>query len=1699
MADFGRWARKKFGDFMSWLMDIDEPTTNDSTESLQSIPTLTGAKNQSGYGKVIPLALGESQFTPYYCGSPYSTISGDDGEEQTFHALYMLGYNGIQCTDFKMGVIDLASNKAKIDNGFIDIDGRWDASKYGIKLELRQDASEVSLYPQKVIEEQLNIELLHPSDGGAKLTLERFSAKNPHIIEIELTSQGLIGYDSDGDKQSKSVGISLEISFDGGQSYQPFARIGGSNSYSGSVSTITRQKNKVMRFVARRTLSYDEALKCKNRIAELRIYRSNPQDSESSTSDAFYLSAIRTWCYDYKASLEHGKIVPQVPVIESRRNITARLGFEIKADEVEFKNQLDAINCIVTAKGRTWNGSSWSDSISANSNPASMLLRVLQHSSRGSYAYPDSRLDMESLGHLYEWCNQPRSQSDTSPKFRCDGMLASTKKTSEIAEAVLKTARAKIVLNDRKYGAWIDEPRNTPVMVLNNQNVLSASNSKSFADLPDGYKIKFVNRMTWQTDEIKVLYDPSKADEPNLTYESMELLFQTDAAQIYQNGMYYLATEKLRPETWNRKVSVDGNLLDIGSMVEIQDDTISVGIGDGAEIKELVLDSDSKYITAIRTDGDIYVDDLAQRYGVKITAADGIHAPKVIAKEVTVSEAGEQSVFRFKEPFYIDLNEPMPSVGNIVSFGFFERETTQALCFGKKDNGDGTFDLTLVPYQPGIYEADSGEIPEFDSKVCNIPERDSSSYVIDNTDEKIADVNKKIHGIVDGGYDSEVPNTPIVQSAVAVKDGVSLYIPADSDGIRNQIKYYEICFFTEDDENGTIEIATNGKAIVAFPVSYPEKDELALYKLKAKVVNIYGKKSEWSEPVGIDTSKYLTWKAPAVEVSYLSAGKESLKSAWDIDTSLTYGDVRFAVSFMYDGEEIQKTSQAILATAEYVFDRDGDKDGYPEKASVLAQLEELGIEAKGRNVELYSVYVKAYTLQKPDSMSESEKQCNAKNYGTWVPESNSRLSARASQDGVSAEMENSTTVYEYGVPYSYVFEIRKTKDDEWHLYKTDSSRLEYSFDRQNGEYPERSDLLGWSVRCKAVSVAGIQSLYYREASIDITGYGTWLVEKPEVATRNSDRSLTLVMSQPQSSLEQYGTIRYKVQIRRPADDADGAWFKPGKSLDPYKSESNYKDGDGFIETGNVYVQTMPLLGQSTKDIKDTLYQFKVSAANEAHESDANDSVFETALCTNIADIVKANETAKSAYITELSSITANLGTIRQGSMAGNDNNFWNLSTNIDEKTGQKRWQGAMRVGGDDQYLEVIPIIINGEIYEYNIKFKVGNFEISSTASNINGEIIVIKDETSLDRTRITPVGTFYEHRETTKSEWFVISQMTTAGIIANALTSDRSLVITNMSIQGRRKAGHDIGRKYLSANSRVWHFDTDMNDQNQQSDLDIEASGEISLVGNEQTGALDYTPAILAVAPYSEIAKSLFGQFQVKKTLEKTNVFTVDFWVQYIWCEDQILFDIGTTNDKIRLAIANTEPYFNEPLKKEPPWNQEIEETGDVIVWNEPFEALSSIIHYGQGNLSPDTDNVKSFKQLGISFEPNTWLHVGIVLSYDKIMACLDKICVEFGRYEMASDEIDIVLNQDGAALKNSFVLDELFIDGTVAEDFESFSRNTDAKIPWGALDKDAKHFILDADGLETNIFEEAGMEGTDYIAESEASAVAGGLFEDGE
>ena len=774
MTEFFKWAMDK--------LDLFPDETTSNREGLKSIPTLAGAKNQDGYNTVIPLTLGKHRYTPRYCAKPYHTISGTDGEEQTFHAMYMVGYNSVRVTDFKLGSIDLAHNEdfikdgqtqqvTTVNNGMVEINGFWDAEKYGIQLEIQQGANnddaylypdsselapegEMSLYPEKVVEESLNIELLHTSDDEKILVVNRVSAKNPRVIEVEFTLNGLISYDDKGREDYAFAFIKIEASFDGGNNYVPFGQIIGSDSYYQQTGTsfIQRKKNKVMRFVARRILSYSEAMNCSNRIVHLRIQKTNPKSTDTNTADAVYLSAIRTWCFDYKKSkategTENERLVPQAPLIESRRNMTCRVALEIKADELEFKNQIDELNMMIESKTFEWSSllHKWNSVSSRQQNPASLALMLLAHQCRGkhSYSYPANhtlndildklgkRIDLDSFGEFYEWCYNKR--------FKCNGVLTSQKKTREILDAILASGRGKLILDNKKYAVWIDKPRDTPVMVLNNQNVISATNSKSFADLPDGFKIKFINEMTWQTDEMKVLRDGVDEDTPNLTYESIELLFQTDADQIWKNGRYLLANKQLRNEVWNRKVSVDGNLIDIGSLIELQDDTISVGIGDGAEIKELVT-RDNEIVT-IKTDGNFYIDDLTKRYGIRVTCADGVHEPKVMAWEVEITQTGEHNDLTLVNPISTSSTYK-PNVGDIVSFGFFEQETTQALCFGKKDNGDGTFDLTLVPYQEGVYTADSGTIPEFISNVCDIPQRSSGTYEPDTTLGNIALVNQ---------------------------------------------------------------------------------------------------------------------------------------------------------------------------------------------------------------------------------------------------------------------------------------------------------------------------------------------------------------------------------------------------------------------------------------------------------------------------------------------------------------------------------------------------------------------------------------------------------------------------------------------------------------------------------------------------------------------------------------------------------------------------------------------------------------------------------------------------------------------------------------------------------------------------------------------------------------------------------------------
>ena len=720
----------------------------------------------------------------------------------------------------------------------------------------------------------------------------------------------------------------------------------------------------------------------------------------------------------------------------------------------------------------------------------------------------------------------------------------------------------------------------------------------------------------------------------------------------------------------------------------------------------------------------------------------------------------------------------------------------------------------------------------------------------------------------------------------------------------------------------------------------------------------------------------------------------------------------------------------------------------------------------------------------------------------------------------------------------------------------------YTFDREVDGYPEAGDFSEWSVTARAVSIYGKESDESEAALISVSKYGTWTLSAPVITRRESNRTITLYFQQPTRSdgKERYGNIMHRVQIKRVTTPADSGYFKPATAANPYTSEENYKDGAGFVIAGESYSQTLPLAGQDlTEPIPtDTAYGFNIVAYNEAGESPAAE-INAVAHATSIRDIVEnaiGNAqikqdavTADKIYVRMLSAIQQNLGYITGGVFEGTENNRWALST-ITLEDGSTRYEGAMRVGGDDEYFEVEPYnIVNGVPQDYHVKFKAGNFEISAQASSINGILYIQENDNALDRTKISPNGTYYQHRETVNHEWKTIASSNVNGVMTKQLFSDDTLFISNQDMVQRRKQGYDIGNAYLSSASKVYHFDTDIYDQNGTNDLTIEDApdGSHNLVGvDTESDDLDFTPAILAIAPYSTIGKALYGQYSIAALYGACVTFTVDFWLQYIYAENQIIFDIGNAGDKIKLIIAAGECYFEKGLEDESgiPFNAEIAAsrlynllplrdvvfnkaseneiafnaaasgecpfesiavkefnanyvyyvkttTAGVEVWsvatvtaatyytmladglyektlpfNSPKEAHGYIQHDGQTE-----SEQKELADIGVTFTPNNWLHIGIIANNTKIIVALNDKAQEFNRYETASAALSVVLNSG----KNSFLLDELMIDNTTAETLATFYEHTTNRVPWANLSKSNDYFILtvkDLQNFKTNIFD---------------------------
>lgn len=1169
------------GSAVSWAVNdksalariMDLPKVPETPEQAKALPHVRGAQNQSLMGHPIPFIMGKHLLTPYYCGKMYTQIAGEDGEDQYVHMLLMLGYSKLKVSDIKLGELLIASNGENIldnDQGQrILCDQKL--SNFEAEIELCQSDRELELYPQKVYEKPLQIELTNVD--GVKLEYKEFSANNPQKVQVEISLPCLVSFDDEGKEQSESVTVGVKWrwhTLDGSAEWKNFPKFEGCNSYGAGESTFKRKKNKMMRFVATLDVTYGMIPKIKGSDPELNgqispatmidlmITRESENSTDSKVRHQVYLTAVRTWTYDYNKTRENEDIVPERPVDQIRRGVSSRLALKIKTTGVT-NDQIQSVNCVLESYAKTWDPLKlvWKEEESPTRNPAAIALKALTGPMLGKDAMKESNIDLAAFGKWYDFCND-RHYDDIEAinelNFRdcvleCNGVVHQQMKLSDLLELIMHTGRSFYVRNGNKLSVVTDKARSQYVTILNNQNVLSANNTKKFEKMPDGIKVSFIDEdCGWQTNTMYINFDDgSTLIKKDYNYHPMQLQYQTHRNQVWHTCMNEQAKSRMRPEVWTRKVTTDGHLVSLMDLVQVQDDTIVVGIGDGAEIVKLGYDSSGNYITTIYTDGKFNISDLNKEYGVKIVQADGLREPKIRVCKVKIPEAGLVNTFELDSPIY-NRETLRPSVGDIVAFGEYGKETINAIVLGKKAEEDGKFELTLVPYSDNVYEYEkTRQMPEFDSKV-NAPQPIAGVQELPKDYVSRTELYESINGIVVGFKDA-TPETPTDIRLVCNKDGVNASWTFLAGGLRNSIRHYIVELY----KDGRTQTFTTTETFHTYNFDrksdgYPEAEELALWKVRVKAVNVYGAESQWSDFAFVDTSDYLTWKVTAPH-AMVTVEQNTIDWTWQEVNQDVYG------SIVYD----LMAGDRLLATAtksdyQYRFDR--AVDGYPEKAELLAW----GLKVVARN----EAHQAEYTLEELDIDLDS--------YGTWTPRA---VDIRAVAGETRIDVEWADQEEDVYGSFHYDVIVNGYEDE-----RTTANFHPYTYNRLRDGYPEKDDLLGWNCQLHIANEANSITVPF---VIDVSTYKTWIPSKPVLTATAEAEYIQLVWQDNQDDC--YGVFRYNIY-------KDGVATKSNVLQSPLNLGYN-REVDGYPE-------------------KDWFtHEYSIEACNEAHATMSDKVVADT--------------------------------------------------------------------------------------------------------------------------------------------------------------------------------------------------------------------------------------------------------------------------------------------------------------------------------------------------------------------------------------------------------------------------------------------------------------------------------------------------------
>jgi hypothetical protein len=670
--------------------------------SVSGARKIAGAENAQAEGNVLPFVLGRHLFAPYYVCSPYITVSSaDDGSDQYWHGVFIIGQNNLAVSKLKLGTNILRD--ATIPPGSVvpfDSNSIYYDSENIIEVADGADFSTAIFNQKWATSKEGQAQLEWKYDQAAATAVTREACPQCYAVEVEIGLPALYGINIEtGDDQTATVSVYVGWSNDDGKTWNKMNIEGWTKG--GSYDSLTRNKNKEMRFIATKTFAAAESYK---KQILIKAVRQNQDTKNVNGQKNVYLYAVRSQMYSKTST--SGGLTPAGNVDGSILGKVTRIGVKIKAGE-NTNGKLDKFNLIACMKGRTYAKGAWAGN-GEITNAADVALEVLTGAFHTPSRIADDEIDLPSFGVWHDYCENQTVIVDgaaKTAKLTCNNVLTTSVKKADILAYAARASDAGVYINEfGKYIAYFETPGGIPVAMVNPQNIVRLTYSKSFEVIPDGFKFEYIDAEDGYQVQTKRILRNGVPSAPGMnTYQSVKLDCVTNYLQACWLMRRTLAKQALRPTVYKLSVGMEGRYYRPGDVLLVQDETLKLGIGSG-EVKKVY--RDNSYVYGIET-LESFDFEAGRNYTIQWQAArpNGNR----IYSAVVAGNGQYSNRMMFSVPIAVtDSNAAyMPDLEDIVSVTY--NGATKFVCGDVYARTDDGYELDIFEHNEAIYQ--TGPIP----------------------------------------------------------------------------------------------------------------------------------------------------------------------------------------------------------------------------------------------------------------------------------------------------------------------------------------------------------------------------------------------------------------------------------------------------------------------------------------------------------------------------------------------------------------------------------------------------------------------------------------------------------------------------------------------------------------------------------------------------------------------------------------------------------------------------------------------------------------------------------------------------------------------------------------------------------------------------------------------------------------------------